>query len=793
MSAAYGFTLAIKADGTLWLWGNEQNTAAAKEDRLQWRLPQQIGMEQDWAEVSIGSDYFSSVILRKQDGSLWSGKWNYTPEPNPEPTSFSITPLDAGQWLDVAADKYSRFWALSVDHGLWYWERTNNGYVKAQVGTATDWQAFSAESDQVLVIKSDNSVWQANHEPLPQFDSSWLAIDSHNGFFVGLKQDHTLWQWGNYIEKDDQEYEGYRYRQIDQPEQVGNESNWIVARAGERFAIAQKNDGSYWGWGAGSYSYSFRGVDYRQPRQIGQEQDWRSTSTGWHSSFAIKQDGSLWSWGSGAELGLDNGFINEWGDVQNPKVWLPQQVGADTDWVEIRAGYSHTLALKADGTLWTWGNNGYGLMGQGPYGPLDNGRYESDVPVQIGSRTDWVKIAAAEDTSYAIDSSGRLWGWGENTYGQIGDGSLEDRGVPTQVGNDADWRDIAGGWAHTVAIKNDGSLWGWGHNTYGQVGDGSNEDRLTPVRIGTDYDWQAVLAGDSHSIALKKDGSLWGWGDGGDGQTGQGHLEDVNQPSRIGTESDWQSIGAGNWHSFAVKSDNSLWAWGEHRAIGLGSVVEDQSLPVHIQAPAAWIALGFGADSDHATGISCDGSLWSWGSRNYPELGLGNTRVILEPVQIFIPQPSPVVDSGTCSLPGVKNIDLQVASASVTTTGTINAGSSLDAEFSISNLGSIGTSSEPFVAQWYLSADNQIDTNDIALNSVLITGLDSGETLAYSSQVNIPITTQATSYFLILLIDATNTQTESDESNNSFNLGQITVARPNGRPEQPPGKIRRKQ
>ncbi|QSX37718.1 RCC1 domain-containing protein [Shewanella sedimentimangrovi] len=797
VSASRYLVLSIKSDGSLWMndWDSSNGL-------------QQLGTDNDWVEVSVGGSD-GNAILRKTDGSIWLGSWQYR-EPEADRATFVIESLDSGTdvWLSVALDAayFERFWAIRADHSLWYFKRTSsydyqtNRMVyridKNRAGVDTDWQSFSQSTDTVLVVKKDKSLWQAAPEPVQKYDSTWLEVDSLLGFYAAIKEDGTLWQWGNFIESDEQSVDGYKSRVIEQPEQVGTSSDWTHVNVGNNFAIAQKADGSYWGWGVDDYKYGFRGIDYRLPGQIGAESDWQVTRTGGRSSFAIKSDGTLWSWGYGAELGLNNGWLDEWGYLQTPAILQPQQVNTDTDWADIRVGWTQVVALKKDGSIWSWGSNYSGALGLGLENDPDVYWLQVDTPTRIGNRTDWVKIAAAEDTSYAIDSSGRLWGWGQNDYGQIGDGTDVDRNVPTQVGSDTDWRDVAGGWGHTLAIKSDGSLWAWGDNSHGLLGDGTTETRLSPVRIGTDNDWQAVAAGDSHSIALKKDGSIWGWGNGGSGPTGLGNFEDVYQPTRIGVDNDWVEIGAGDSHSVAVKADNSHWSWGHKGQTGLGSLAGNQNLPARMPSSSGWLDLGFGADSFHATGVSCDGGLWSWGWNNGPELGQGITPVVEEPVQILLPPPAgslPLDDSRSCQIANLQNIDLQIVSASVTTTGSINAGSNLDAEFSISNLGSIGTSSEPFVAQWYLSTDNQIDANDIALNSVLLTGMNSGETLAYSNQVNIPITTQATSYFLMLLIDATNTQTESDENNNSFNLGQITVARPNGRPDQPPGKIRRKQ
>ncbi len=144
------------------------------------------------------------------------------------------------------------------------------------------------------------------------------------------------------------------------------------------------------------------------------------------------------------------------------------------------------------------------------------------------------------------------------------------------------WEVVAAGFAHTVAIKTDGTLWAWGYNEYGQLGDGTWEDKNTPTQIGTDTDWEAVAAGDYHSLALKTDGTLWVWGNNGYGQLGDGTTVNKNIPTRIGIDTDWSAIAAGFYHTIALKSDDTLWAWGYNNYGQLGDGTAWKDSPVQI-------------------------------------------------------------------------------------------------------------------------------------------------------------------------------------------------------------------
>src|SRR3989344_6242212 len=244
---------------------------------------------------------------------------------------------------------------------------------------------------------------------------------------------------------------------------------------------------------------------------------------------------------------------------------------------QISARYKHTIAIKSDGTLWAWGYNLYGQLGDGTTSQRNS-------PVQIGTDNNRVSISAGGYHTIAIKSDGTLWAWGSNDSGQLGDGTYNNKTTPTQITTvAANWVSISTGGLHTLAIKSDGTLWAWGYNSGGQLGDGTATQRNSPVQIGTGNNWTSIAAGYYHTIAIKSDGTLWAWGYNGYGQLGDGTMVNKSSPAQIGTDNNWASIEAGGYHTLAIKSDGTLWAWGDNGYGQLGDGTNtDRFSPVQV-------------------------------------------------------------------------------------------------------------------------------------------------------------------------------------------------------------------
>ena len=198
----------------------------------------------------------------------------------------------------------------------------------------------------------------------------------------------------------------------------------------------------------------------------------------------------------------------------------------------------------------------------------------------------WASISSGRNHTAALRVDGSLWAWGGNVCGQLGDGTWENRNIPVRAGEAVTWSAVSAGGLHTAALKTDGSLWTWGWNSSGQLGDGifGHTERNVPVRIGEETSWSAISAGSEHTIALRVDGSLWAWGDNYSGQLGDGTWAYRPAPVRIGEETNWTAISAGGYHTIALRVDGSLWAWGWNDGqLGDGTWTE-RNVPVLVEA-----------------------------------------------------------------------------------------------------------------------------------------------------------------------------------------------------------------
>jgi filamentous hemagglutinin family protein len=366
-------------------------------------------------------------------------------------------------------------------------------------------------------------------------------------------------------------------------------------------------------------------------------------------TVAIKADGTLWAWG--------NSFYGQLGDGSTVAEYSrssPVQIG--TGYIAVAAGYYHTIALKADGSLWTWGGNYAGQLGIGTSDYLIH-----STPIQIA--TGFTSVATSYDSNVAIKADGSLWAWGW---------SPNQHSSPMQIGKG--FASVAAGINHTLAVKSDGRLWAWGDNSYGQIGDGTTIYRSGPIQVGNGV--ASVQAGGNHTVAIKVDGSLWAWGSNSKGQIGDGTIVDRWSPTQLG--SGFAAIAAGGDHTAAIKADGSLWAWGGNSGnalqgqgqIGDGTTI-DRWNPVQIDTGYILIDTGYilvAASSSHTAGIKVDGSLWAWGGNGNGQIGDGTTTDRLSPVLIgtdFVPITPTTLSSEHLPLDGV----VTSGTASITTSG----------------------------------------------------------------------------------------------------------------------------
>ena len=272
------------------------------------------------------------------------------------------------------------------------------------------------------------------------------------------------------------------------------------------------------------------------------------------------REGNLWSWGLN-----DNGQLGE--DTTTTKCTPVTTLAGGTNWKQVACGNTHTAAIKTDGTLWTWGRNIAGALGNNAFG----GSTCTPVTTFAGG-TNWKQVACGSNHTAAIKTDGTLWAWGGGgTYVPVGNNLQFSVYTPvTTFAGGTNWKQVACRDSHTAAIKTDGTLWTWGSNAFAQLGDNTIISRSTPVTtFAGGNDWKQVACGGSHTAAIKTDGTLWTWGlNGIPGLIGVGALGDntiISRSTPVTTfagGNDWKQVAGGNAHTAAIKTDGTLWTWG---------------------------------------------------------------------------------------------------------------------------------------------------------------------------------------------------------------------------------------
>lgn len=325
-----------------------------------------------------------------------------------------------------------------------------------QVGSLTNWKSISAGLENVNAISSDGNLWAwgggtygqsgTTTKTVPtqiSTTSDWESVVCSSTFTILLKTDGSLWSMGR-------NHRGQlglgNTTNRSSPTQVGNLSEWKTVSAGDDFTLAVKKDGTLWTWGYnGQGQLGLSNITSRSsPTQVGNLANWSLVAAGRYHSIAVKTDGTLWTWGDNTAGQLGIGTINT-------KYSSPVQVGSLTTWsTPYAANYgNYSFCKQTNNTMWSWGDGSYGVTGQG----VNTGR-SSPSFMAIGYGPEWLTVAPSLSHCLGIKTDGTLWSWGENGYGQLGHNTINNEGAPRQVGALTNWDKIATYFGFSIAAPN---------------------------------------------------------------------------------------------------------------------------------------------------------------------------------------------------------------------------------------------------------------------------------------------------------------------------------------------------
>ncbi|WP_416867305.1 MAG: T9SS type A sorting domain-containing protein [Imperialibacter sp.] len=653
VSAGFSHALLIKKDGSLWAWGSNANGQVGTDSKDDESTPRRIGSDNNWFEIEAGESHSLAI---KTNGTMWAWGKNEFGRLGDGTTDDKLTPTQIGtdtNWKTISAGKEHSL-AIKTDGTLWAWGRNEFGQlgdgttedrtVPVQVGTDTDWAEVSAGYYHSAALKSDRTLWVWGDNRYNYLgdeatvNCTTQSLASPSGDYVINFFDSYGDGWNNaaitvIIDGDETDYTleagSSGSETISVPNGAATLSFAFVSGEWDSevtFTIADPSGKTIISEGpnplAGPitlYLCDEGKVDKKTtPVRLNQDIDWSVVSAGNSNTLATKSDGTLWAWGANPYGQLGNGTTDD--------IIIPTKVGSSTDWRDASAGGLHSLAIKTDGSLWGCGYNVDGALGDGTV---------QDKPVfsQVTEAGPWMGASSGWTYTIAVQTNGTLWTWGSNNYNVLGNGENWKANIPMQIGPSEDWRSIIASNTHSVGLLEDGSLWAWGSNFRGKLGHGDSQNKSIPVQVGSATDWEVVSTTRDHNLAIKTDGTLWGWGSNAFGELTNAHNTSEPNPVQIGSDTDWKLALAAMSNSYAIKLDGTLWAWGHNGSGQLGDATNiSQPAPKQVGTDTNWKLVGAG--SAFVVALKDDGTLWAWGGNSYGQVGNGSTQNQNTPMQI---------------------------------------------------------------------------------------------------------------------------------------------------------------
>jgi prepilin-type N-terminal cleavage/methylation domain-containing protein len=342
---------------------------------------------------------------------------------------------------------------------------------------------------------------------------------------------------------------------------------------------------------------------------------------GEHHTCYFKSDGTVWCWGENNYGQLGNGtYTNS---------LTPVQVTGLSNVAALYVGNYENCVVKIDGTAWCWGLNDSGQIG-------DNTTSNRSTPVQVSGLSSVLQLVPGDSTPCAEKSDGTLWCWGLNDSGQVGDNSITDRHTPVHI-TFSNLKQMDQHSHSACAVKSDGTVWCWGLNAHGQIGDNTTTDRHTPTQVSGLTGATQVAVGHDQACAVKSDGTAWCWGLNDGGQLGDGTTTERHTPVQVSGLTRATQISSAGDQTCAVETDSTVWCWGPNPNGGVGDgTTTSRTAPVQVGLIAGVVHAGEDQTCAGKTN-GTNGTVWCWGLNDYGQLGDGTTTDRYTPIRSTLP------------------------------------------------------------------------------------------------------------------------------------------------------------
>lgn len=652
--------LALKRDGVVLAWGANDFGQLGNGSLEDSHVPIKVARLSKVCAIACGAN--QSYALKK-DGTVWSWGHNDKGQLGINSTTNSHVPVQVVaargsgflSGIKAISAGFQHTLALAASGTIQVWG--DNTHCQLGNGTTTS-------SSLPIGLKDQNKSDVKGIGKIEAGAFHSLALEGDNG---------NVWSWGR---NDQGQLAQGTNGVIKFPERIKGSGGWPLNKvtqisAGYDHSLALKANGEALAWGGNDMGHLVDGTTEKSNTPIALWQDKPALSlvgaghrmsvsvyqdgTLEHTSFdsreivdvsafhyhtlAIKKDGTVWAWGQNNEGQQGNGGTTDQGVPHS--VQTNEGSGALKDVATVSTGIYHCLALEKKGSLLAWGQGAYGNLG-------DNTNKRGVLPSRVKSNDNKSELSgvvaavAGGHHNLALDKDGKVWAWGYNGYGNLGDASTGHKWLPTPVRNLTNIVKIHGGYHHSLAIRDDGTVWAWGRNSQGCLGDGSASNRTTPVQVkgasgkGFLTDVVDLATGDSFSLALKKDGTVVAWGYNGNGELGNNSTATSYTPVPVRGENNKNfleniiALAAGANHILALAEDGTVWTWGYNGYGNLGNgTTNARRTPggVRFQDGTSRLSgiVKISSGWQWACALQSNGQIWTWGRQCNGALGNGTT------------------------------------------------------------------------------------------------------------------------------------------------------------------------